>query len=267
MTSSIGTNDVGPRSGAAVCDVGALGRPRASTAMNRGRSGGTLTRAKCSLPVVGFATTTARLSDSPEMYGNGWAGSTASGVSTGKICLRKNLCRRSCSRVSSSSQCTSVMPSAARAGWTSSANTRACLAMRSCARSLIASSTWRGESPDAAVTAMPVAMRRLSPATRTMKNSSRLDAKIARNRTRSRSGWLGSSASSSTRWLNASQLSSRSANRSSGSGPSPSSAPTGSISGSSAMCSAMCAARSGSSVRCVDVSVMGSWWHQLVNGA
>ena len=28
-------------------------------------------------------TTTARFSDSPEMYGNGWAGSTASGVSTG----------------------------------------------------------------------------------------------------------------------------------------------------------------------------------------
>ncbi|CPU64169.1 Uncharacterised protein [Mycobacteroides abscessus] len=141
MTSSIGTNDVGPRSGDAVCDVGALGRPRASTAMNRGSSGGTLTRAKCSLPVVGFATTTARLSESPEMYGNGCAGSTASGVSTGKICLRKNLCRRSCSRVSSSSQWTSVMPSAASAGWTSSAKTRAWRSMSSCARSLIASST------------------------------------------------------------------------------------------------------------------------------
>ena len=56
----------------------------------------------------------------------------------------------------------------------------------------------------------------LSPATRTMKNSSRLLAKIARNRVRSRSGSVGSSASSSTRLLNRSHDSSRSRNRSSG---------------------------------------------------
>ena len=65
--------------------------------MNRGSSGGTFTRAKCSLPEVGLRTSTARLSERPEMYGKGCAGSTASGVSTGKICLRKNLCSRSCS--------------------------------------------------------------------------------------------------------------------------------------------------------------------------
>ena len=40
-------------------------RRRPST--NRGKSGGTLTRAKCSLPVSGLRTSTARLSDSPEM--------------------------------------------------------------------------------------------------------------------------------------------------------------------------------------------------------
>ncbi|MNW53526.1 hypothetical protein D3C74_310910 [compost metagenome] len=180
MTSSSGTNDVGPLSGSAACVLGADGRPRESTAMKRGSSGGTLTRAKCSLPVVGLTTTTARLSESPEMYGKGCAGSTARGVSTGKICLRKNLCRRSCSRVSSSSQRSSEMPSVASAGCTWSANTAAWRAMSSCARSLIASSTWRGVSPEAAVTASPVAMRRLRPATRTMKNSSRFDAKIAR---------------------------------------------------------------------------------------
>ena len=84
--------------------------------MNRGSSGGTLTRAKCSLPVVGLDTTTARLSDSPEMYGNGCAGSTASGVSTGKICRRKNLRSRSCSDSPSSSQRTSVMPSRGQRG-------------------------------------------------------------------------------------------------------------------------------------------------------
>ncbi len=94
----------------------------------------------------------------------------------------------------------------------------------------MASRTWRGESPDAAVTAMPVAMRRLRPATRTMKNSSRFEAKIARNRTRSSSGRSGSSASSRTRSLNASHEISRSAKRSSGSGArsSPSKASSGS---------------------------------------
>ena len=59
----------------------------------RGRSActllGTLTRAKCSTPVAGSRTSTARLSDSPLMYGNGCAGSTASGVSTGNTCARK----------------------------------------------------------------------------------------------------------------------------------------------------------------------------------
>ena len=43
-------------------------------------------------------------------------------------------------------------------------------------------------SPLAARTAIPASMRRLRPATRTMKNSSRLEAKIARNLARSSSG-------------------------------------------------------------------------------
>ena len=54
------------------------------------------------------------------------------------------------------------------------------------------SSTSRGSSPAAVRTARPVAMRRLSPATRTMKYSSRLFAKIARKRVRSSSGTAGS---------------------------------------------------------------------------
>ena len=61
----------------------------------------------------------------------------------------------------------------------------------------------------------PAAIRRLRPATRTMKNSSRLLAKIAAKRTRSSSGWRSSSASSRTRWLKRSQDSSRSRKRSS----------------------------------------------------
>src|SRR5665647_3074270 len=60
MTSSTGTKDVGPLPRSAVWVLGALGRPPASTAMNRGSSGGTLTRAKCSFPVVGLITTTGK---------------------------------------------------------------------------------------------------------------------------------------------------------------------------------------------------------------
>ena len=85
-----------------------------------------------------------------------------------------------------------LLPSAARptgrwrcpprlsAGRTSSSKTAACMAISSWATRVICSSTSRGSSPEAERTARPVAMRRLSPATRTMKNSSRLLAKMAR---------------------------------------------------------------------------------------
>ena len=49
----------------------------------RGSVSGTLTRAKRSSPESGSRTVTPRLSERPEMYGNGWPGPTASGVSTG----------------------------------------------------------------------------------------------------------------------------------------------------------------------------------------
>jgi hypothetical protein len=69
--------------------VAAPARPGWSTETNRGTLLGTLMRANSSGPLSGSRATTARFSDSPEMYGNGWAGSTASGVSTGKTCARK----------------------------------------------------------------------------------------------------------------------------------------------------------------------------------
>ena len=65
MTSSIGTNRF--------CD----------TARNLGSRGGTFTRANTVASVRGSAIMTARLRDRPEMNGNGCAGSTTSGVSTG----------------------------------------------------------------------------------------------------------------------------------------------------------------------------------------
>ena len=48
-----------------------------------------------------------------------------------------------------------------------------------------------------------------NPATRTSKNSSRFELAMQKNFTRSSSGFVESSASSSTRWLNSSQLNSR----------------------------------------------------------
>ena len=56
---------------------------RRRRATKRGRPSGTLTRAKRSSPESGSRTSTPRLSDRPEMYGNGCPGPTASGVSTG----------------------------------------------------------------------------------------------------------------------------------------------------------------------------------------
>ena len=51
----------------------------------RGKVCGSFTRANRSSPDFGSRTTMAKLSAKLEMYGNGCAGSTASGVSTGKI--------------------------------------------------------------------------------------------------------------------------------------------------------------------------------------
>ncbi len=106
------------------------------------------------------------------------------------------------------------MPSWDSAGTRLSPKARAWRSISSWVRVQIARVTSRGIRPDAARTATPAAMRRLRPATRTMKNSSRLLAKIARKRARSSSGRLSSSASSSTRWLNRSHDSSRSMKRS-----------------------------------------------------
>ena len=78
----------------------------------------------------------------------------------------------------------------------------ACRCISSLDSRQIASSSSPGFMPLEALTATPASIRRFRPATRTMKNSSRLLAKMARNRARSSSGRSGSSASSSTRLLN-----------------------------------------------------------------
>lgn len=113
------------------------------------------------------------------------------GVRTGKIWCRKRVNRRACSFSASSLQRTRWMPSSARPGATSSWKQAAWRAMSSRERAQIMSRTSRGWRPEAERVATPVAMRRLRPATRTMKNSSRLLAKIARKLARSRRGWRG----------------------------------------------------------------------------
>ena len=115
------------------------------------------------------------------------------------------------------------MPASANAGSNRSAKQCACLFASSRAMPRVFSRIWSGALPLTLSTGRPVAIRRIRPATRTMKNSSRALAKIDSNLTRSSSGTFGSSASSSTRWANRSQLSSRSRYRSAGSsGRSPS---------------------------------------------
>jgi len=128
------------------------------------------------------------------------------------------------------------MPSLASSGRTLSLKYSACRRLSSREVCRVFSSTWSGAiSVVTPSTGRPVAIRRIRPATRTMKNSSRLLAKMAMNRTRSSSGTFSSSANSSTRWLNRSQLSSRSMYRSGGrssavSAPVPSArAPSGAV--------------------------------------
>ena len=125
------------RCAAITCSSGTK-RELPGTATNRGSSGGTFTRAKRSSPVLASRTTTARLSDRFEMYGNGCAGSTASGVSTGKI--RSSNSRVSCVRAASSRspQSQNSTPASCSAGATSLVNTAAWRVTSSSTRARIA---------------------------------------------------------------------------------------------------------------------------------
>ena len=85
------------------CSSGTKRSPSGSST-NRGSSDGTFTRAKRRSSDSGSRTITARFSDRFEMYGNGWPGSTASGVSTGKMRCSNTSTRYLRSSSSSSSQ-------------------------------------------------------------------------------------------------------------------------------------------------------------------
>ena len=86
--------------------------------INRGRFDGTFTRAKSSSPSVAPFRTTAIFKESPEIYGNGWEGSTASGVKTGKILFVKIPVTYTFSSSESFSHVIRSIPFARRAGKT-----------------------------------------------------------------------------------------------------------------------------------------------------
>ena len=139
-----------------------------STRTKRGTLSGILTRAKCSMPESTSRMITARLRLRPEMYGNGCAGSTASGVSTGKIELRKSsdIAAR-CSAPSSDHERMRT-PIASSSGRISSWNRRDWMSHSSRVRLPMCTSCSAGVRPSAERTDRPVLSRRFSPATRTM---------------------------------------------------------------------------------------------------
>ena len=92
--------------------------------------------------------------------------------------------------------------SAQRRARSPSRQTRYCSATMAWARALMAASCSAAVSPSGGVSATCPRAAACRPATRTMKNSSRLEATMARNLSRSKSGTVGSRASSSTRSLN-----------------------------------------------------------------
>ena len=92
--------------------------PWRETSTKRGSIGGTLSLANSCRPVLALRMRIARFSDRPEMYGKGWAGSTASGISTGNTWPWKYSDRRVRSSSSSWSHEMTSMPASASAGRT-----------------------------------------------------------------------------------------------------------------------------------------------------
>ena len=135
---------------------------------------GTFTRANVSRPDTGSRRDTPIDSDRFEMYGNGRPGPTARGVSTGKICSENSLSIVASSSLEQSGTSATRTPSSASAGRTASSQTRASRRVSSALRALRRSSVSRAESPSGPRASMPASTWSWRPATRTMKNSSRL---------------------------------------------------------------------------------------------
>ena len=142
------------------------------------------------------------------MKGNGWAGSIERGVSTGKIDSSKVVSSQLLSSSERAAGRTIRMFSCERYCWRT-ASDACCSICRLSISFRMSSSCSAGVLPSGLLMAMPWRTCPSRPATRTMKNSSRLAAEIERKRTRSRSGWAVLRVSSRTRRLNWSQENSR----------------------------------------------------------
>ncbi len=142
--------------------------------------------------------------------GKGCEGSSVTGVSRGSTCSLKKLVANSRSDLRSSFQRTTRIFASCRAGSRMSVQQAFCFATKACNWRR---STWSRSSlvspPSSWIARWPSSMSCNVPATRISRNSSRLVDVMERNLTRSRRGLPGSSASSSTRSLKSSQLSSR----------------------------------------------------------
>ncbi|MCY1233783.1 hypothetical protein D9M72_463400 [compost metagenome] len=142
------------------------------------------------------------------MNGNGCAGSIESGVSTGKIDWSNSLASQLLSCADSDAGRTIRMSSLAR--YCCRTASEACCSICRLSISLrMSSSCSTGVLPSGERMERPWRTCPSRPATRTMKNSSRLAAEIDRKRIRSSSGCAVFSVSSSTRRLNCSQENSR----------------------------------------------------------
>ena len=182
---------------------------RPGTGTNRASEAGTFTRAKAGRFSFLSVSSTASESDRFETNGNGWAGSNASGVRTGNTTLSKYA-----DELLAALGLDFLPREDAHAGLGelgSRSSLSVCIASPAsrCTISRIMRSCSGADRPSALRSVTEASSCSCRPETRIMKNSSRFEWKIARNFRRSSRGQLGSSASSSTRPLNASHEISR----------------------------------------------------------
>ena len=184
--------------------------PKLSIFMKRGKIGGigTIAMSLGARLIVGFAICSSTYNPLLRKCGNGWAGSTASGVRAGYILSSKNFFSHAFSSAEHSFGVLKKIFSLRRAGIISSAQTLYSSSFIAEVISLILLSCSRGPSPSNPTSNTPDSSCCSSPATRISKNSSRLLLTIERNLSLSSRGNDGSEHKFNTLLLKASQLSS-----------------------------------------------------------
>ena len=189
--------------------MNACSLPSLEIGTRRPRVSGTGIRALRARWVSGSSRLHATMICRPGMAGTGRCASTASGVSNGKMPSSKAaVALASCVGVRSDA-CSSRMPAAFMAGSRVPESSVYASAFIFNTRSRTAAKQRAGVMPEGSAALRPLRRNSISPPTRTWKNSSRLEAVMAKNFKRSNRGNSSRRASLSTRWLNSSQESSR----------------------------------------------------------